>query len=47
MRQEGIIALEQFNVRFSWLKIVNEAILWNVKFQKGCFSLSENLFISL
>ena len=44
--QEDTIALWQFNVRVSWLKIVDKAA-WNFKFQKSCFCLSENLFIYL
>ena len=38
-RQEDTIALKQFKVRVSWLKIVDKAA-WNFKFQKSCFSLS-------
>ena len=37
-RQEDIIALYQFNVRVSWLKIVDKTA-WNFKFQKSYFSL--------
>ena len=43
-RQECTIALQYFNVRVSWRKIVDNTA-WNFKFQKSCFSLSENLFI--
>ena len=44
--QEDTIALQQVNVRVSWLKIVDKTT-WNFKFQKSCFSLSLFIYSTL
>ena len=46
LRQKDIKAFYQFNVRVSWLKIIDKTAR-NSKFQESCFSLSENLLVYL